>query len=57
MLEDPSSRTHMRIVCAALGTFHRVKRRLIGWLSSGNRDSPPDWVLRKACRAWTAFFT
>lgn len=55
--KPPTTSTHMRMVCVCLGIFHRVKSRLIGWLSSSSRTSPLDFDFRKACRAWTAFFT
>lgn len=47
--------THMRMVWAPLGILHRVKSRLICCESSSNVDA--DFVFRKACKAWTAFFT
>lgn len=49
--------THMRMVWAVLGILHRVKSRLICCESFSNRDSEADFVFRKACKAWTAFFT
>lgn len=56
-LRDSVLHTHMRMVWAPLGILHRVKSRLIWCESSSNRDSEADFVFRKACKAWTAFFT
>lgn len=56
-LHVPAWWTHMRMVCACLGIFQKVKSRLICWDSSRNREALVDLVFRKACRAWTAFFT